>query len=356
MIKPSIFSLKKLPTVLGFLFFLGMVNYSNAQALLDYCSGYTYNGRLPEDRMIGDDITQITITVKGGDGGHAIIDDNGLCFNKKTAKGGSAATVIATFPIGSGSGYLQPGGILRVFSGGNGQDHKVNCGNDAFAGGGGSSAVVYLPPGKDPIGPNWKILMVAGGGGGGANLGGSAQHKGLGANDIEKGDDVDGGNAGVNGGCSDSHDDGLFVAPGQAGGSVFCFDNTEKRGGSMLEFINYALVTDGNGSYALLPNSKISLMHGKSPFSGSSFEKGDGGYGFTGGAAGHGGGGGGGGYSGGAGSTKNGGGGGGSYINESFNPTFSSKTPGTDGGSTNSTGFVTFSWSQSNAGTCGEIA
>ena len=62
---------------------------------------------------IPNNISALTISARGGDGGDARRD--GKC--DKRAKGGAGATVAATFEVGSASNQLQPGGRLKIFVG-----------------------------------------------------------------------------------------------------------------------------------------------------------------------------------------------------------------------------------------------
>ncbi|MBI1227824.1 MAG: T9SS type A sorting domain-containing protein [Bacteroidetes bacterium] len=244
----------------------------------------------------------LTFTLKGGDGGAY----KGI-FNER--KGGGGAIVRTSFEIGTGSGQLQPGGVVRFVVGHHGG--TIRRGIISGAGGGGGTAVLYHHPGAnitctdpstdlDDANTCWVILAVAGGGGGayasdivgsGSNgknaTGGECGLPGLGSGH---------GEGGCNGNGGENGDDGVTNTGGGGGGAL-----TDGLGG------------DGTGGHA----GGFEGGEGGDDY----INGGKGGFGYGGGGYGVGaghpsGGGGGGGYSGGGGAYTNPGGGGGSFAND----------------------------------------
>ncbi len=307
-----------------------------------------------KDLYIGDQVQEIKLTLRGGDGGDAVLKG---VFCDTRVKGGEGATVVVSYLVGAESGKLQPGGVLRSFIGQRGNTTNTDCDPNpvgVYGGGGGASGVVYLPPGKDPNGPNWIILAVAGGGGGGARPIAGTFRVGQGGNGTSAGDNVVGAQGGSDGGCASS---GL-TAPfkrGFAGGSVFCegIAGDLEEGKSMLRFQRegnqMVPVSNGEGGYQLKNSNAVYAMGGHDiPLLGVDFipilaidlDEPAGGYGFVGGGSGSGGGGGGGGYSGGAGATGYGGGGGGSYYSVQFLRIAGNWTHGRDGEGSLTHGYI----------------
>ncbi len=241
----------------------------------------------------------ISFTLKGADGGAY----KGAINQRK---GGGGATVRASFDIGTGTGQLKKGGVVRFIVGNHGNSYK--SGKIAGGGGGGGTAILYHHPGAtitctDPstdladADDCWVILAVAGGGGGahGSDISGAA-NRGRGGNDGACGLSGNGNGSG-SGGCN-----------GNGGGDGQSDLNKSAGGGAGGAF---------SGGLGAGQGGEKGKFTGGQPGTGSG---GDGGYGYGGGGAGQAalepsGGGGGGGYSGGGGAYTNSGGGGGSFAN-----------------------------------------
>lgn len=142
--------LKRLSFAIWAYFLVAVPFLGSAQIILNHnCSNdvITFENQY-KDLYIGDQVTDIALTLKGADGGNAVLYAQGAC--DVLVKGGEGATVYVSFPIGSGSNRLQPGGVLRIFVGQVGQTTTSPCLplNPGIygGGGGGSSAILYLPP------------------------------------------------------------------------------------------------------------------------------------------------------------------------------------------------------------------
>lgn len=269
--------------------------------------------------IIPDGISGLTISTRGGDGGDARRDGN--C--DKRAKGGAGASVGATFEVGTANNQLQPGGSIKVYVGRPGGEAARLCAaakSFPGAGGGGSTAVLYLPPNQDPVNGRWYILTVAGGGGGGAIsklFTKWSTHSGQGGQS----------NA-PTGECGEEWG-------GYPGAGVNC-DNTGFGGKRISK-----TVPDADFRVQLKPDYDIKSTGGADPDANDNGVQ-AGGDGFTGGGASSkdGAGGGGGYYGGYAGYTS--GGGGGSFLTSVFIRTNTYKLPGADGGASKRTGIATF--------------
>ncbi|BCX48628.1 hypothetical protein HAHE_25360 [Haloferula helveola] len=100
--------------------------------------------------------------IKGGDGGFA--KALASVGSDQTAFGGGGARLTASFTVDpTAANALRPGGELRVIAGNTGGSSTANP--KAGGGGGGATGILYRPPVE---GAEWEILMIAGGGGGGA--------------------------------------------------------------------------------------------------------------------------------------------------------------------------------------------
>lgn len=125
---------------------LNLINQSGQEAL-DY--------RVPTTNST----KYVTIVAEGADGGkRQVKESNGN--TRFTVKGGSGATIKATFEIGTGQDQIPPGAVLRVIVGEKGS--TTTSQEAAGSGGGAGTAVLLKRPGKLA----WTLLMVAGGGGG----------------------------------------------------------------------------------------------------------------------------------------------------------------------------------------------
>ncbi|MEZ5042106.1 MAG: T9SS type A sorting domain-containing protein [Saprospiraceae bacterium] len=318
------------------LILLAILNFSKLPAQLTLsCNETTTIGALTsDDLIIPVGITSLSVEVTGADGGNVKLNGD-ICGNK-LIKGGAGAKVSATFSVGGTDSQLQPGGKLRVFVGSRGESSYIACidpGNVAGAGGG-SSAVLYLPPGMEAGGQNWRVLAVAGGGGGANRPHPGYTYEGQGANAGESGDDTGQSKGGTNGDCGESGKTFPFIAKGYGGGGVNCQREAQEMGGSMATEASFS---SGILLVKLRPNSEITSQTGGTSSSGV-----DGGDGFTGGALGNlgGGGGGGGGYSGGAGVSGQEGGGGGSYVTSGYGVASVTKTSGDNGAGNSRNGEV----------------
>lgn len=232
---------------------------------------------------------QITITLRGGDGG-----------NGSNTAGGEGATVTATFNVNAGD-------IIRYVVGEAGNTH-----NGSSAGGGGSSGV-YI---------NNTLVLVAGGGGGGDNSNGAV---GLGANSVTDGDagtGTGGGFAGTNGNGGGAT---IVIVAAGGGGGVNSAGGSGAAGGGARSDASTSVLTE------LLAIANGGAGNGSGSAGGRGFSGGGGAdSNYSGG---------GGGYSGGGGAGSNGSaGGGGSFIAPSA--LSSSSTPGVDGAGSEADGSI----------------
>ncbi|MEL7121567.1 MAG: hypothetical protein AAFO07_19120, partial [Bacteroidota bacterium] len=295
-----------------------------SQTTLNCNGSLRINSLTYQDLIIPENISQITIEVRGGDGGNARLD--GLTCNIRV-RGGKAATVRGTFAVSSDESLdaMRPGGRLRVFTAEAGENEDTGCGpspTGVYGAGGGSSAVLYLPP-NSATSDRWRVLAVAGGGGGGSRPmagvfrpgnGGTATPEGSGTSDLA------GGNA-IN--CPQT-DFAVYT-----GGSINCTgDNIGGNGKTMA--------TVWSGSFSKKTVQVALFDNSQAISTGGTFNNiADGGNGFTGGGASRQGGGGGGGFFGGAAKRTYSGGGGGSYITALYSPTNTNIQAGSKAGSTN---------------------
>ncbi|MAO77698.1 MAG: hypothetical protein CL665_07595 [Balneola sp.] len=223
---------------------------------------------------------QVTITIKGGDGGNGI-----------NTIGGEGATAVATFAVNAGD-------VIRYVVGEAGVTHAGSS-----AGGGGSTGV-YI---------NDVLVMVAGAGGGGDNSNGAL---GLGGNSITAGDAGTGTGPGAAGTNGNGGGTTTNTAAAGGGGGVFSDGGSSDAGGGARAD---ATTTDTS---QLLDIANGGTGNGTGSAGGRGFTGGGGAdSNYSGGGAG---------YSGGGGAGANGGaGGGGSFIAASA--TSSSFTAGGDG-------------------------
>lgn len=223
---------------------------------------------------------QVTITIKGGDGGNGI-----------NTIGGEGATATATFVVNAGD-------IIRYVVGEAGVTHAGSS-----AGGGGSTGV-YI---------NDVLVMVAGAGGGGDNSNGAL---GLGGNSVTAGDAGTGTGPGAAGTNGNGGGTTTNTAAAGGGGGVFSAGGSSDAGGGARAD---ATTTD---TAQLLDIANGGTGNGTGSAGGRGFTGGGGAdSNYSGGGAG---------YSGGGGAGANGGaGGGGSFIAASA--TSSSFTAGGDG-------------------------
>ncbi len=232
---------------------------------------------------------QITITLRGGDGG-----------NGSNTAGGEGAAVTATFAVNAGD-------VIRYVVGEAGNTH-----NGSSAGGGGSSGV-YI---------NNALVLVAGGGGGGDNSNGAV---GLGANTGTAGDDGTGGGPGAAGTNGNGGGATTTTAAAGGGGGFNSAGGSGDAGGGARSDATTAVLTE------LLAIADGGAGNGTGSAGGRGFSGGGGAdSNYSGG---------GGGYSGGGGAGSNGSaGGGGSYIAPSA--LSSSSTPGGDGAGSEADGSI----------------
>jgi hypothetical protein len=307
----------------------------------------------PEDYVIPPMAGDLVVKLRGGDGGG--IRFSGLIC-ETTVEGGSGATIDATFEVGFAAGQLQPGGTIRVMVGEKGESDSKACGSGAasYAAGGGSSAILYLPPNADASGMNWQLLAVAGAGGGAARPSSGIDRTGQGANASDPSDGVNGIGGATNGNVGDYGTGNSFLVEGAPGAGYngengtlsFCsntpLSSCRWSGKNMVETAQTTgnLITVkllGNNHYNFTGSTGSSIL-GKVM---------DGGKGFTGGGLGSTNaidgataGGGGGGFSGGSVNYYFGGGGGSSYLTSGVNTTSSNISPGSNGASGHFNGYV----------------
>ena len=256
---------------------------------------------------------QVTITLKGADGGNADLDcGTGSSRNRDGGRGG---LVSATFDIGCGAGELEPGGTLRFIVGEQGRSQSFTaflCIGTATGGGGGGTAVLY----RGVTDCDWQILMVAGAGGG-AQAGGGDDYHGQSAIVAGWTDPATYAGGGDDENLADSPEDQeKYLANNGEGGKTQAAQGVDfyvggggggaYGRGANVECVGYP---DTGGGRAGFPNGGAGGKEG----AGCSNQR-DGGWGFGGGGGGLDKGGGGGGYSGG----WDEGGGGSSYINVAF--------------------------------------
>ena len=244
----------------------------------------------PEDFMVpwNSGYNYLTICTEGADGGKRHVTSAGGV----SANGGSGATIVATYEIGTGANQIPPGSFIRVIIGKKGPTRSV--GTTAGCYGGGGTAVLL----KRYNEAEWRLLQVAGGGGGAYSACCSDAKEGQSA---ETGRDGGSGSGGTGGAGGTNGSDGEFVGTtgwgvaGEEGCGAFC--TSEYHG----------MWPGGDSDPTLLPGNRDD-DYNADDFNGT--------FGFGRGGDSDNAGGAGGGYSGG-GSAKNYhvGGGGGSYVN-----------------------------------------
>ncbi|MEL7122623.1 MAG: hypothetical protein AAFO07_24465, partial [Bacteroidota bacterium] len=322
-------------TVFFFALYLFFQTVAYGQALLE-CGG-TYNPTsLVTDYQIPQGITSITFTIKGGDGGDAYLKGFGC---DRRVKGGSGATVSATFEVGTADNQLQVGGRLKVYVGQKGGTDSKGCAPipaGVFGSGGGSSAILYLPPGKSPTLVEWYLLAEAGAGGGGARPKAGDFDIGYGGNSGEFGDDVGSSKGGsvIEQRCPITF--GVFTLPG-IGTHLTCGANQNFNGKRMTTAL-IANFSDFSLTRISLSDNSLALFSG-----GTRTGRPSGGDGFNGGGASGEGAGSGAGFGGGAARLNMQGGGGGSFVNSYYKGSNKTKSNGADGAGTESNGSVTLS-------------
>lgn len=298
-----------------------------AQDVLTSGTTKTITSLVSNDIIVPDVEGTIELTLRGGDGGDAYL--KGLTCNKRI-KGGSGATIKATFSVGNGAGQLKPGGLLRVFVGMTGKTEQTKCApspTGVHGGGGGSSAVLYLDPSESPSSNYsgiWDLLTVAGAGGAGGRYVAGDHRTGYGANGGDEGDD------GANHGTTKDGECGSVPS----GGGVLCNSMYNSVGNNMIA----ALENVQGTRVQLKANSEAYKTHGEK----NTNHEVDGGDGFTGGGGGEKGPGGGGGFSGGGSDTHAGGGG--SFVSAVFTTTNVQRIDGSTGGGTQKNGTVTITY------------
>jgi hypothetical protein len=306
----------------------------------------------PTDYIIPALAGDLVVKLRGGDGGG--IRFSGI-FCETTVEGGSGANIDVTFEVGFAPGQLQPGGIIRVMAGEKGESDSKACGSGAasYAGGGGSSAILYLPPNADPLGMNWQLLAVAGGGGGAARPSSGIDRTGGGATASDPSGSVNGISGATSGNNGNKGTGNDFIEEGQPGAGYKGGACPNENAIDCVTFFRaYSLVesaqTTGNLIMVKLKdNSYYNYTGGDQEGifgSGASLV---GGNGFTGGGSGSTNaifgptaGGGGGGYSGGSVNYYFGGGGGSSYLTSGVTTLSSGVSPGANGASGHFAGYV----------------
>ena len=290
---------------------LGIFTYypAKAQQTLD-CEGTYFTDALgyPGDVTIPD-TDVLSINIKGGDGGG--VKFSGPCNTH--IQGGTGARVEISFSVGHTGDALRPGGTLRLYQGlrgGTREPHCINAGEELSGGGGGATAILYLPPDGVATEMDWILLAVAGGGGGATRPGpGNTDKIGGGGRSGKNGGNSGYSTGGTNQGCPESQS--CIVQgnkPGVGAGFVCNEGNIGIHGKDM-----FSQSTSSNGDIIKIkprPNDEYVYTIGFGD--GSLQENGGAGF-FGGGGSGKGGGGGGGFYGGGV-YCQEGGGGGGSWA------------------------------------------
>lgn len=295
----------------------GIVNDDGNTHTINYSGSYA-------DLIIPDNprITELQITLKGGDGGTARIYESipiiGTVVVDCKAKGGEGATVYATISIGNGPGQVPHGTLLRFIIGGVGESKTVGS-VAGFSvgfgvGGGGGSAVLYHIYGES----NFEIIGAAGGGGGAFNSALAyicSRESGQGGRATEDAGAGGGELAGYGGSLGYGGGDGGIPPAEISGGGGGAFGNGE--GAYCIDIDGLVIMNSGGGLKGMPFGGE-----GGSEFGCDIFDWYDGGYGFGGGGGAFAAAGGGGGYSGGGGGgieniidgQGGNGGGGGSYL------------------------------------------
>ena len=313
---------------------------------------------IPTDYTIPAMGGDLVVTLRGGDGGG--IRFSGLVC-ETTVEGGAGATVKATFEVGFGTGQLQPGGTIRAMVGQKGWSDSKACfsGAASYAGGGGSTAILYLPPGADATGINWRLLAVAGAGGGSSRPSTGIDRKGGGATTGDPSGGVNG-IAGAYGGANGNYgSDNSFITAARPGAGYLGGSRIPSYAANISGYCDEGLASNCVGYYSMVESANsavtpilVKLMDnayynytGDRSIYSNSYK--NGGNGFTGGGAGSTnvvfgptGGGGGGGFSGGSVNYYFGGGGGSSHVASGVNTSNISISPGANGASGHHDGFV----------------
>ena len=259
-------------------------------------------------------IVAVTFTVDGADGGFARVHDT--FFGNEVvafANGGSGASASATFAVGSGSGQIPHGSVMRFVVGGRGTNGNsggvVGAGFDYGGGGGGTAVLIRVP-----LASSFSARLVAGGG--------SGAYQGMIAYNSVDHEPGQGGRSGTGGGSGNGD---IGAAPGGAGGGGGSGNATLGGGGGGAFGAGGGVLCVGIPDFNTNEAGEGGPGFEVGGYGGSSggcinFVWRNGGYGYGGGGAGSGAGGGGGGFSGGGvGGTTGRGGGGGSFA--SFNAT-----------------------------------
>ena len=316
------------------------------------------NPGTPSDWVIPAMAGDLTVSLRGGDGGG--VRFSGLIC-ETTVEGGSGATINVTFAVGFATGELQPGGIIRAMAGQKGWSDSKACGSGAasYAGGGGSSAILYLPPGADATGMNWQMLAVAGAGGGASRPSSGIDRTGQGATAGDPSGGVNGISGAYIGADGNFGNNNNVLAEARPGAGYL--------GGSLIPsyaedwdgYCTEGLASNCEGYYSMVESSDpttnpilVKLMDnayynytGDRSTTSNNYK--NGGNGFTGGGAGSTnvvfgptGGGGGGGYSGGSVNYYFGGGGGSSHVASGVNTSNLGISAGSNGASGHNDGYV----------------
>ncbi|MEM9848686.1 MAG: hypothetical protein AAF847_12400, partial [Bacteroidota bacterium] len=298
--------------------------HTQAQMGLVCGESITVNDLQATDFIIPDGANSIRFNLRGGDGGNARLS-GATC--DVTLKGGEAATVIVEYQIGLAPNQLKAGGRIRTYAAEAGVSFGTVCAPpnpNVNTQGGGSTGVLYLPPGSAAT-DDWYLLAVAGGGGGGARPIANLFREGLGGNASELGTDFEGNFVGTPGFCGVATlvgNQGDFTGVGAPGGGIFCNDSgDEDAAETVIQSAFYDV--DSN----LLIQLKDTVPANGFTGGGKTIRSGRGA-------------GGGGGFSGGYTRSNFAAGGGGSYFNEYFINLAATKLDGAQGGSTQQDGRI----------------
>ena len=213
---------------------------------------------IPTDYTIPAMGGDLVVTLRGGDGGG--IRFSGLVC-ETTVEGGAGATVKATFEVGFGTGQLQPGGTIRAMVGQKGWSDSKACfsGAASYAGGGGSTAILYLPPGADATGINWRLLAVAGAGGGSSRPSTGIDRKGGGATTGDPSGGVNG-IAGAYGGANGNYgSDNSFITAARPGAGYLGGSRIPSYAANISGYCDEGLASNCVGYYSMVESANSAV-------------------------------------------------------------------------------------------------
>lgn len=132
---------------------------SNGEDLFDDSQIHTidYPGWEIRDFYIPQNVQHdyLYLHAEGADGGARIVKEAGGSI-RHIVNGGSGATIKAIFKIGTGTGEIPPGSLIRMIVGGAGKSRTSQA--SLSGGGGGGTAVLFKAPDKSYS--EFQLLMV----------------------------------------------------------------------------------------------------------------------------------------------------------------------------------------------------